>query len=101
MSDTCRLYIKRISARNLRPQRIILRLPPGLIFQLEIASGKAGVTTEQWLIIAAFEKLRRELFKYSKGPVRRKGNRNKTMHSDVDFFMKILSQRKSRAKNRK
>lgn len=69
-----------------------LKLPPGLAIQLENAALKAGLTPEQWLVAAAFEKLRRELYRQPKNLQRRKRLGTKSAKSTSDFFLETLKQ---------
>lgn len=81
------------AGKKVRLQNMVLKLPLGLVSQLEMAALKAGLTQEQWIVVAAFEKLRRELFIKSKKPNLRKRSSYMSAQSTPDFFMKILRQR--------
>lgn len=92
MSDPSVSRIKRLSATERRPKRMSLKLPPGLAIQLENAALKAGLTPEQWLLAAAFEKLRRELYRQPKNVKRRKRLGTNSAKSTSDFFLETLKQ---------
>jgi hypothetical protein len=99
MSDKPVSRIRRLSADEFRPQKISLKLPPGLSIQLENAAHKAELTPEQWLVSAAFEKLRRELYRQPKNSQRRKRLGTKSAKSTPDFFLKTLRQHNRTQKN--
>ena len=99
MNDTSTSRINRLSVAELRPKKLSLTLPPGLVIQLNDAARKAGLTPEQWLIAAAFEKLRRELYRQPKNLQRRKRLGTKSAKSTPDFFLKTLKKRNRSQKN--
>lgn len=70
-----------------------LTLPPGLLLQLDDAARKTGLTPEQWLVTAAFEKLRRELYRQPKKTQQRRRSAASAAKSTPDFFLKMLRQR--------
>jgi hypothetical protein len=98
MSDFPMSRIERLAVAELRPQKLIIRVPPGLTFQLENASRRVGLTQEQWLVAAAFEKLRREIHRQPKKPKRHNLSGDTAVISTPDFFMRILRQRNRRQK---
>lgn len=99
MSDTPKSRIPRLRLAELQPKKMSLKLPPGLAIQLEDAAHKAGLTPEQWLVAAAFEKLRRELYRQPKNLQRRKRLGTKSAKSTPDFFLKTLKQRNRTQQN--
>ncbi|ELQ9312397.1 hypothetical protein R3D73_005454 [Serratia marcescens] len=94
-SDTPASRLKRFSAAERCPRKLTLRLPPGLVTQLEDAAQKAGLSPEQWLVAAAFEKLRRELYRKPQKPRRRSRPGGSSAKSTPDFFLKMLRRRQT------